>query len=190
MYKCVDTKGKTYYTQTPPAECLGRETEELTRQGRVAKRTEPALTAEQKAAQEEERKKKLELEVAAREEKRKNQALLNTYPTDRDLEEARARALKDNEIAVRETEKRIAGAEKRKKELDAEKEFFAKKPMPPKLKEDVSHNEAEIVNQRELLEAQKKQVATINAKFDGDKKRLLDLTKGGVATEARPAAKK
>lgn len=190
MYKCVDAKGKTYYTQTPPAECLGRDTEELSRQGRVLKRSEPALTLEQKAAREEERKKQLEQEAAAREEKRKNQALMNTYPTDRDLEDARARALKDNEIAIRETEKRIAGAEKRKKELDAEKEFFTKKPMPPKLKEDVTHNEAEIVNQRQLLEAQKKKVATINAKFDEDKKRLLELTKDSATATAKAALKK
>ena len=29
MYKCKDEKGKTYYTQTPPAECLGKEMDEL-----------------------------------------------------------------------------------------------------------------------------------------------------------------
>jgi hypothetical protein len=190
MYKCVDAKGRVYYTQTPPTECLGRETDELSRQGRVLKRSEPSLTPEQQAARDEERKKQLEEEAAAREEKRKNQALLNTYPTDKDLEEARARALKDNEAAVRDTEKRLAGAEKRKKELDAEKEFFVKKPMPPKLRDDVKANEVEIHNQRELLEAQKKQVATINAKYDEDKRRLLELTKGGAPATAKAAPKK
>jgi hypothetical protein len=190
MYKCVDAKGKVYYTQTPPTECLGKETQELSRQGQITKRTEAALTPEQQAARDEEIKKKAEAEAAAREEKRKNQALLNTYPTDNDLEEARRRALKDNEIAIQETQKRIAGAEKRKKELDAEKEFFVKKPMPPKLQDDVKHNEVEIANQRELLEAQKKQVATINAKFDEDKKRLLELTKNSAQPAARAAPKK
>ena len=190
MYKCVDGKGKVYYTQTPPNECLGRETEELSRQGRVTKRSEAALTAEQKAAQEEERKKQVELEAAAREEKRKNLALLNTYPTEKDLEEARSRSLKDNEVAIKETEKRLAGAEKRKKELDTEKEFFVKKPIPPQLQQELRNNETELKNQRELLEAQKKQVASINAKYDEDKRRFLELTKGGTATSAKSAPKK
>src|SRR6266705_3023224 len=29
MYKCVDARGKVYYTQVPPPECLGRDTQEL-----------------------------------------------------------------------------------------------------------------------------------------------------------------
>jgi len=176
MYKCVDDKGKVYYTQVPPKECIGRDTQEISRQGRVTKRTEAALTPEQQAAREEERKKQQGQEIAAREEKRKNQALLNTYSSEKDLEDARGRALKDNEVAIQESEKRIAGAEKRKKELEAEKEFYLKKPMPPKLLDALKNNEVEIRNQRELLEAKKKQVANINAKYDEDKRRYLELT--------------
>jgi hypothetical protein len=190
MYKCVDDKGKVYYTQVPPKECIGKDTQEISRQGRVIKRTEAALTPEQQAAREEERKKQQEQEVAAREEKRKNQALLNTYSSEKDLEEARGRALKDNEVAIQESEKRIAGAEKRKKELEAEKEFYVKKPVPPKLRDDLKNNEVEIRNQRELLEAKKKQVANINAKYDEDKRRYLELTKGAPASASKSAAKK
>jgi len=198
MYKCVDAKGKIYYTQTPPRECLGRDIEELSRQGRVTKTLVAPQTAEEKAAQEEERKKKQEQEAITREEKRKNQALLNTYPAEKDIEEARVRALKDNELAIKETQYRLAGEEKRKKELDAEKEFYVKKPMPPKLGDDIKTNEVQLKNQRELLEAQKKQVATINAKYDEDKKRFLELTRGspsgstpgGASASARPAPKK
>ena len=190
MYKCVDDKGKVYYTQVPPKECIGKDTQEISRQGRVTKRTEAALTPEQQAAREEERKKQQEQEIAAREEKRKNQALLNTYSSEKDLEDARGRALKDNEVAIQESEKRIAGAEKRKKELEAEKEFYLKKPMPPKLRDDLKNNEVEIRNQRELLEAKKKQVASVNTKYDEDKRRYGELTGGAPASAAKAAAKK
>ncbi len=37
MYKCTDSSGKTYYTQVPPPECLGRSSEMLSKQGRVVK---------------------------------------------------------------------------------------------------------------------------------------------------------
>jgi hypothetical protein len=189
-YKCVDDKGRVYYTQVPPKECFGKETQELSSQGRVTKRTESALTPEQQAAREEERKKQQEQEILAREEKRRNQALLNTYSSEKDLEDARGRALKDNELAIQDTQKRIAGAEKRKKELDAEKEFYLKKPMPPKLAQDIKNNEVEIKNHHELLEAKKKQVASINAKYDEDKRRYVELTRGAPAPAAKAAPKK
>lgn len=189
MYKCVDGKGKVYYTQVPPEQCLGKETQELSGQGSVTRRTGGGtLTPEQQAAREEERKKQQEMEIAAREEKRKNQALLNTYSSEKDIEEARGRALNDNELAIKETDQRIAGAEKRRKELEAEKEFYVKKPMPPKLQDDLKNNEVEIKNQRELLDAKKKQVADINAKYNEDKRRYVELTKGTTAGSAAPKA--
>ena len=190
VYKCVDAKGKVYYTQVPPRECLGRESEELSRQGRVTKRIEAALTPEQQAAREQARKQKLEQDIVAREEKRKNQALLNTYSDEKDIEEARARALKDNELAVRDTEKRIAAAEKRRKELGAEKEFYLKKPIPPKLAQDIKDNAIEIGNQRGLLEVKKKQVADINAKYDDDKRKYLELTRGAPASASKAGSGK
>src|SRR3990170_1849365 len=55
MYKCVDDKGKVYYTQVPPKECIGKDTQEISRQGRVTKRTEAVLTPEQQAARDEEK---------------------------------------------------------------------------------------------------------------------------------------
>ncbi len=184
MYKCVDAKGKVYYTQLPPAECLGKGAEELSRQGQVIKRLEGALTPQQEAAREAERRKKQEDEIAAREERRRNQALLNTYSGEGDIEEARSRALKDNELAVKETEKRVDGALKRRKSFEAEKEFYAKKPLPAKLQDDIKNNEIELKNQQELLAAKKKQVSEINAKYDSDKKRYVELTKGGSGTRA------
>lgn len=192
MYKCVDDKGRVYYTQVPPKECVGKDSQEISRQGRVTKRAEAALTPEQQAAREEERKKQQEQEIAVREERRKNQALLNTYSSEKDLEDARGRALKDNDLAIKETEQRIVGAEKRKKELEAEKEFYLKKPMPPKLAQDIKNNEVEIRNQRELLDAKKKQVTNLNAKYDEEKRRYLELTKGGgaPASASKAAAKK
>lgn len=181
MYKCTDAKGKTYYTQTPPAECLGRDTQVLsTKSGSVMKKIEGALTPEQQAQRDEEKKKKAEQEALAREERRKNTALLNTYSSEKDIDEARARALKENEAGIAQTEKRIAGALKRKKELDNEKEFYAKKAPPAKLAEDIRNNEVELKNQQGLLDVQKKQVNTINAKYDEDRRRYLELTKGGA----------
>ncbi|MCJ7837851.1 MAG: DUF4124 domain-containing protein, partial [Burkholderiales bacterium] len=144
MIKCKDSKGRTYYTQTPPPECLGKEMEELSRQGSVLKKREAALTPEQRDEREAEQQRKEEQDALAKEEKRKNQALLNTYSSEKDIEDGRLRALKQAEQATKEIEKRIVEAHKREKTLAAEKEFYVKKPMPKKLREDISNNESDL----------------------------------------------
>jgi hypothetical protein len=178
MYKCVDAKGKTYYTQIPPPECLGRDTQELNKAG-ILKKSERQPSPAEIRAREEASKKKLEEDEKTREERRRAQALLATYPSERDIEEARARALKEAEAAIVETEKRVANAHKRKKELESEKEFFVKKPLPAKLKQEISNNEIDIKNQTALLDAKKKEISAINAKYDDEKRRYAELTKGG-----------
>ena len=107
----------------------------------------------------------------------KTTALLNTYSSEKDVDDTRARALKENEAAILDAEKKIAGAMKRQKELDGEKEFYAKKTLPAKLQQDIRANELDLKNQQDLLDAKKKQVASINAKYDEDKKRYVELTK-------------
>jgi len=181
MYKCVDARGKVYYTQVPPPECLGRDTLELDKSGMLIRKgqTPTALTPAQEKAREAERKKKLEDEERAKEERRKNTALLNTYSSEKDIDDARGRALKEAQAAIAETEKRIAGARQRKKELESEKEFYVKKPMPLKLKQDIANNEIDIKNQTELLDAKKKEISIINARYDSDKRRYVELTAQG-----------
>jgi chromosome segregation ATPase len=176
MYKCTDARGHVYYTQVPPRECLGRDTQELNKSGTVVRKNERPLTPAEIQARESERKKKAETDERAKEERRKNTALLNTYSSEKDIEDQRSRALKEAQDAIQATERTIAGAQKRQKELDAEKEFYIKKPMPFKLKNEIANLDVEIKNQTALLEAKKRELSTINAKYDEDKRRYVELT--------------
>jgi hypothetical protein len=176
MYKCTDARGKVYYTQVPPRECLGRDTQELNKSGTLIRRSERVPTASEAQAGEAERKKKAEEAERSREERRKNTALLNTYSSEKDIEDARARALKEAETAIADTEKHIVGAQKRQQDLEKEKEFYVKKPMPLKLKNEISNVDIEIKNQTALLDAKKREISTINAKYDEDKRRYVELT--------------
>jgi hypothetical protein len=187
MYKCVDARGKVYYTQVPPPECLGRDTQELNKSGTLIRRNPAAipLSPAQEQAREAERRKKIEDEERSKEERRKNLALLNTYSSEKDIEDARTRALTEAQGAIEDTERRIAGAQKRRQGLEAEKEFYVKKPMPFKLKQEITNNEIEIRNQTALLDAKKKEISTINAKYDEDKRRYVELTSGKAATAAQ-----
>jgi len=185
MYKCVDARGKVYYTQVPPAECLGRDTQELNKSGTLIRKNPAALSPAQQQAREAERKKKIEDEERSKEDRRKNLALLNTYSSEKDIEDARTRALKEAQGAIEDTERVIAGARKRRQELETEKEFYVKKPMPFKLKQEITNNEIEIKNQTSLLDAKRKEISTINAKYDEDKRRYVELTSGKAASAAQ-----
>jgi hypothetical protein len=195
LYKYTDpVTGKTVYADKMPAEAAGKPNEQLNRQGTVTKRNEGALTPEQLAAKEAERKRKLDEDMAAKEEKRKNMALLNTYSSEQDIADARARAVKANADAVEEASHKLAEAHKRQKELATEAEFYQKKPMPAKLKQDIQVNDAAIASHSELLDRKKKEIESINAKYDEDLRRYRELVKSGAAAPvaaapAKPAAK-
>ena len=175
-YKCKDRQGNAYYTDRPPPECLGKEMEELSKRGIVVKKYEAALTPEQQAARAAEEKRKKEQEEQALEERRRNQALLNTYSSAQDIEDGRQRALHQVEQSAKAIEQRIAQAQQRAKKLDAEKEFYLKKPLPQKLKDDIRNNDIDLKVQRDALAAKQKERDEINAKYDQDKRRYLELT--------------
>jgi chromosome segregation ATPase len=180
-YRCVGKDGKKYYGSIVPPECLGQPVEQLNKQGMVVKRFDAAASAadrEKKAAEDEERKKR---EAISKEEGRRNRALLATYTNEKDIDQARGRALKDNELAVKEIEVRIGALKKRQDDLKKELEFYQGKNKPPaKLEQDVKNTEFDVKTQQQLLAAKRKEVDQINARYDEDKKRYNELTKGSA----------
>jgi hypothetical protein len=176
-FRCVGKDGKKYYGQSVPPQCLGLPVEQLNAQGMVTKRFDAAASAaerEKKVTEEEERKKR---EAVTKEEGRRNRALLATYTSEKDIDEARGRALKDNEAAVKDIAVRIAGLKKRQDELKKELDFFQGKNKPPaKLSDDIRNADFDIKTQEDLMAAKKKEVALINTRYDEDKKRYGELT--------------
>ena len=180
-YRCTGKDGKKYYGQSIPPACLGMPVEQLNAQGMVTKRFDAAASAaerEKKAADEEERKKR---EVVNKEEGRRNRALLATYTSEKDIDSARGRALQDNEVAVKDIQRRIDALRKRQGDLRKELEFFQGKNKPPaKLNDDIRNVDFDIKTQEDLMAAKAKEVTLINARYDEDKKRYNELTKGAA----------
>ena len=174
-YRCTGKDGKKYYGQTIPDQCVGQMVEQLDPQGLVVRRIENQ-SAEEKAAKKADEKKKAEEAAAKKEDDRRNRALLATYSSDKDIEEARARALADNQLAMKDTERRIDEIKKRQAQLASEMEFYKKNPAPPKLQNDVKAAQTDLEAQQTLLEVKKKEVDSINARYDEDKKRFAALT--------------
>jgi hypothetical protein len=158
--------------------------EQLSPQGLVIKRIDPEGSEKERKAKEAEAAAKREQETAAKEAERRNRALLATYTSERDIEDARQRALADNQNAVAEVQAKIEALKKNRAKYVKELEFYqdkkgAAKP-PAKLAQDIQNADIDLKAQEDLLAVKQKEVATINAKYDEDKKRYLELRKKGL----------
>ncbi len=176
-YRCVGKDGKKYYGSTVPMPCLGQPIEQLNTSGMVVKRIDPEGDEKERAVKEAEAKKKREDDAARRETVRRNSALLATYTSEQDIDEARSRALADNQKAVKDVELRIDAIKKRQATYDKELEFYKGNNKPPaRLQDDIRDAEVDLQAQENLLVAKKKDADNINAKYNDDKKRYRELT--------------
>ena len=181
-YRCTGADGKRYYGSTIPMQCMGHPVEQLNAQGLLVRRIDPEGEQKEREAKAAAAAKAKEEENATREESRRNRALLATYTSERDIEAARARALEDNHSAVQQVETRIDALKKRRAGYDKELEFYQDKKgntkPPAKLLEDIDSVDGDIKAQQGLLAAKKKEVELINAKYDQDRQRFIQLIRG------------
>jgi hypothetical protein len=182
-YRCTGGDGKKYYGSTIPMQCMGHLVEQLNAQGLVVRRIDPEGEEKERAAKQAAAAKQREEDAARREESRRNRALLATYTSERDIEDARFRALADNEKAMKQLENQISELKKRRAGYDKELEFYQDKKgnskPPAKLSEDISNVDIDLKAQEDLLAAKNKEVQAINAKYEEDKKRYVQLTRRG-----------
>jgi hypothetical protein len=162
-YRCVGTDGKKYYGSSVPPQCLGRPVEELNAQGMVMKRFDAAASADERAKKDAEDADRKKREALSKEQGRKDNALLASYTSEKDIEQARARALEGVQKATAEVEERIAALKKRR-------------AVP---NQDVKTIDFDLKAQEGLLAAKRKEMDSINAKYDEDKKRYIEITKRG-----------
>jgi len=181
LFCCSDTSGKQVCGDLLPQACYGRAYRELGDNGRTLRNVEAPLTAEQRelrAAEEEQRK----VEAAALKEKqRKDQALLNTYATEKDIEAMRLRAQEDVQKSIKDSEEQIVAIRARRKKFEDEAEFYKKKTPPPEVKKGLRDTDFEIQAQQSVIESKQKELDIIRAKYDEDLKRFRELTGHRVA---------
>jgi hypothetical protein len=176
-YRCVGADGKRYYGSTIPQECYQRPVEELNRQGLVVKRIDPVAAEKDRRAKQAADARKRQEEAATREASRRNQALLATYTSEKDIEDARARALAENGKATREVEERLEAVRKRQAGYEKEAASYQDKgELPAKLRDDMKNADDELKAQQQLLEAKQREASGINARYDDDKKRYAQIT--------------
>ena len=161
-YRCVGKDGKKYYGSSVPPECLGQPVEQLDNRGMVAKRFDAQVSADERSKKEAEEAERKKQATAAKEQGRRDNALLASYTSEKDIEVARARALESSQQATRDAENRIAALNKSRSAPNADKKAI----------------DAELKAQQSVLAARKKEMDAINARYDEDKKRYIAIKQG------------
>lgn len=187
IYCCDDANGRKVCGDFLPTACQGRAYEERDNRGFVSKTVEAPLTAEQQARRATEQARKEEEAKRAAEERRRNLALLATYSSEKDINSARDRALAEIDKNMKQAQQRLEEANKRKKKLESDKEFYRGKALPEQVKADIRDNEKEIAAQKAAVAAKSKEMDDVRSRFADEKKRYLELT-GKKPMEAVPAA--
>jgi len=175
-YRCVGNDGKKYYGQTLPQQCLGRPVELINKQGLVVKRIDHEGEEKARLAKEAEAEKQRELEIAAKDAQRRHRALLATYSSEKEIEDARTRDLREHQRQVRDVQDKIDAIKKRQQQFQAELALFkgADGDGPTRLKQEIVNANIDLRAQQTLLDAKKKDAVGINARYDEDRKRYAE----------------
>lgn len=187
-YCCTDNNGKQICSDVLPQECYGKAYREINSRGITVRRVDAPLNAEQRAAKEAEAKKAKEEEARRLEQDRKNRALLATYASEQDIDFARDRAIADVQRTIKAAQDKQADLAKRQKKLDAEAEFYKKKPMPSQLQSQLRENEAEMKAQQAAIDGRQKDIEALKVRFEDEKLRYRELTKKTAPGKGEPPA--
>ena len=182
-YRCTGADGKKYYGSAIPMQCAGRPVEQLNSDGMIVKRFDPEKEERERAAKaaaaEAARTGKPTQSIAERDEERRNRALLATYTSVKDIEDARVRALRDNATQAGRFEQKIAELKQRRVRYEKELDTYKKDgKVSTTVEDNIKNVDLEIRVQEELLKAKQGEIPSINAKYDEDKKRYVVATGG------------
>jgi predicted nucleic acid-binding Zn-ribbon protein len=178
LKKCVDDKGRTqYYNNTPPPECLGKATVEMSDHGVVIKKTKEEV--ELKEAEEQAKREAVE-KKRAMDKKRIDTALLATYTDKKEIDLARDRNIQPVELAIKGIEPRLKVSQDRLEVLklqflEAQK---TKSPALASLKKEMDSAKKEVVRLEDELIKRKEEVENIKARFSAERKRFIELKQG------------
>jgi hypothetical protein len=178
IFTCTSAAGRRLTADRPIAECLDREQRVLNRDGSLRMVMQPSLTADERAALEEAERKKAQDRIAKQDAIRRDRNLLARYPNEAAHERARQAALESVRESILASQKRVAELEKERKPLVSETEFYAGKPLPAKLRNQIGEVDASLQAQQQLLVTQQAEVGRINALFDAELVRLRKLWGG------------
>ncbi len=172
LYKWVDENGTTHYGEVIPPEYANRKAEKIEK-GRVTERHDTFESAKQKAAA----KKEPVEDKAALEARRRDEALMDSYSTEQEIDLARDRALTQVDARINSYTVLLKSAQATLDDLHKESDSFTQKgrKIPASLTEDIANAEARVAKLQKDLDASQKDAEAVKARYEADKQRYRQL---------------
>lgn len=177
LYKWVDDNGTTHYGETVPPEYANKDRLQLNQSGRVVK-SEEVMTPERRHAKELEDAKKHDEDKVVLERQRYDGTLINTYNSAKEIDQARIRALQqvDARLNVINSYIKIANDNLLALQKEADGYTNANRKIPDSLQEDLQEAQARLTRLQQDSEKPKAEKAAMEARFDANKARYIELT--------------
>jgi len=171
LYKWVDKSGVTHYGETIPPEYANRDTKQLNN-GRITDRNENFDTTKQQATKQE-----TEEEKAAKEARRRDEALLNSFTNENEIDLSRDRSLMQIEARINSFTTLITSAQVTLDDLHKESDARTKKgwKIPQSLTDDITEAEERVAKLQKDLENNQKQSEAVKERYAKEKQRFREL---------------
>jgi len=183
-----DKTGKTIGCgDSVPPEYQDNASKQLDKQGITVKKTDAALTPEQKA-QQEELERKQEEQRKAEDQHRKDKALLDTFTTPQEIDLKRDRDLQLAQSNLEMLQSNVKATNDRLTQAQTRVDGYAKtsKPVPDAVQDELDRAAADKTKLDQQIAAKKQEITDINQKYSDLKQRFIQLTGGSQ----QPGAKK
>lgn len=169
LYKWVDNNGTTYYGETIPAEYTTKDAVKLEK-GRIEKREDK--NTNQKAALKDPVAEKARIEA-----ERHDNALINTYSSEKEIDLARDRNLQQVEARTGSFTTLIKSAQENQVTLQKEAETLTKegRKIPKSLEEDLVEAQVRVDKMQADLNSSLKESDAVKARYEADKVRYREL---------------
>lgn len=176
---------------TVPPEYQQNASKELDRRG-VTRSTNvsAAEEARRKEQEQEQAKKKAEEDRRIAEQKRQDGALINTYASEREIDQRRDRELQQVDSRISQLQASLKNATARHNEIKGRHDAATKsgKPVPDNLKSELTESAANKQKLEEDIAGREQDKAVINTRYAEQKKRYLELTGRQPTAAAAPAS--
>lgn len=173
---CPDTNGRRTCGDTLPESCRSKAYKIINADGMVLKEVAPPLTQEQKAEFAVQDKRRQELEAVAREQRRKDQALLDTYSSVKDIDIAQQQAENDLKTAIASENAQIDVIRQQRKKYEDEAEFYKKKSVPADIAKGLREADYSIKLLENNLKLKQRDFETVKNKYNADRQRYSEIT--------------
>jgi hypothetical protein len=182
LYKWIDEDGNVRYSDRLPAEQVRKKHHQLNRQGMVVSTTEDAKSEEDLAAEAEARRKQEELDKEAARLKaiqdQKDQVLLLTFSSEKELQLARDDRIEVVESVIRLINKSILTNQEKLEEVQAraDERYLSKgEEVPGGLAQKIEHFQRQIESRTDQLLLKLQERKKINEQYELDLARYREL---------------